>query len=90
MAIHSDGLATLLVIHGNIVHSIVTCFGTYPGQCSSDYIFKTFLFDLVLSTFLISGKNWCMVVPYSGKYLWDKIFADFAVCLTSAKILSVN
>ena len=31
-----------------------------------------------------------IVIPYSGKYLQDKIFTNFAVCLTSAKILSVN
>ena len=30
------------------------------------------------------------VLPYSGKYSWQKIFADFVVCLTSAKILSAN
>ena len=29
-------------------------------------------------------------IPYSGKYSRDKIFADFVVCLTSAKILSAN
>ena len=31
-----------------------------------------------------------MYVPYSGKFSRDKIFADFTVGLTSAKILSAN
>ena len=31
-----------------------------------------------------------MDIPYSRKFSGDKIFVDFAVGLTSSKILSVN
>ena len=30
------------------------------------------------------------VIPYGGKFLWDKIFMDFVVGLTSVKLLSAN
>ena len=35
-------------------------------------------------------SEWVGELPYSRKYSRDKIFAYFAVCLTSAKILSAN
>ena len=42
------------------------------------------------------NANWpkvysnCCSLLYSGKFSWDKIFTDFTVGLTSAKIKSAN
>ena len=73
------------------MHILHICMYVYVYPCLCVHVImripNIIKYSICVLQNMIEGQ---VIVQYSGKFSQDKILADFAVSLTSTKILSVN